>query len=158
HGNSQQPVLSPEGAHVNSPGRKPWAEREGAAMRTVLALLLLAGTAQAGLYNLNDPGPRFFKSLGDVRAHVKQLQGLNPELKPGQTPDKGSLRVLYPQQAERLEALLKDGTISTLERVDLSACYIRMGEPDKALKVLEGANQDHFMVQANMAIAYLGLG
>jgi hypothetical protein len=124
-------------------------------MRTVLALLLLAGTAQAGLYNLNDPAPRFFKSLAEVRSHVKDLRGLTVPLKPGQKPDQGSLRVLYPQQAERLEALLKDGTITTLERVDLSACYVRMGKQKEALEALEGADQDHFLVQANLAVAHM---
>src|SRR5262249_42873861 len=76
----------------------------------------------------------------------------------GAKVDKGSLRFFYPQQARMLEALLEEGSISTLERVDLSACYIRLQKFDKALEVLEGANQGHFLVQANLAIAHLELG
>src|SRR5262245_29862276 len=117
---------------------------EGAVMRTILALLLLAGTAEAGLYNLTDPLPNYFKRLQDVRIRVKELRAVPREPPKGKKLDPGSPRSLYLQQAERLRALLDGGNISTLERVDLAAAYIRLARPEEALKALEGANQGHF--------------
>ena len=46
------------------------------------------------------------------------------------------------------------GDLTTDDRINLSACYNRLGRYNDAKDVLAPADQNHFMVQANLAYAY----
>jgi hypothetical protein len=117
-----------------------------------LALLGLTSTATAGIYNtrapLLDPPPE------KVRSVVGQLRAV--PVKPKGPLDPGSMRGLYLRQAESLEQERSNGTFSTIDRINLGACYIRLGELPKAIRVLtaDRTDRNHFLIQANLASAY----
>ena len=46
------------------------------------------------------------------------------------------------------------GDLTTDDRINLGACYIRLGRSDKAVEVLKAADQKNFLVLANLAAAY----
>jgi hypothetical protein len=121
---------------------------------TVLALWLgLALPARAGVYNTGEqlgwPTPPLDKwrlLIGQLRA-VRTAAGALPA-------SPGSLRWRFERRAAELEAREKEGALSTLDRVDLGACYIRMGRYQDAIRVLEAGDRKHFLVLANLASAY----
>ena len=129
-------------------------------------LLLFAGCqiccrpVQAGLYNTEDPGPPWSSriaadeppvwptaNLEQFSYVVKQLR----EVAKAQT----SLRKLYDQRIAELETKNRAGGLSVEDRVNLSAYYLRLKQPEKALPLLEPVqNQANFMVLSNLAMAH----
>jgi hypothetical protein len=115
-----------------------------------LALLGLASPASAGFYNTIEPLPIIpAERIPDI---VRQLRAVaNP---PKGRMDQGSLRAGYLGQAAMLEQAEKDGILSTIGRVNLGACYLRLGRPRDALRVLNEGDKSHFLIQVNLAAAY----
>jgi tetratricopeptide (TPR) repeat protein len=113
-----------------------------------------AGTARAGLYFPSEdklwPGGKGPEptSARSFRLVLSSLFGLPSE------QNAGDLRKAYVQKADELAK--KAATLTTAERVDLSACYLRLGKPEEAQAVLEPVARGeapHFMVLANLATA-----
>ena len=122
---------------------------------TVLAIWLGAGgPARAGVYHSGPQVP--LPPPGQLRLAVGQLRAIRA-LRGGPPALPGSLREKYERRAAELEAHERDGWLSTLDRVDLGACYIRMGRDQDAIRVLEAGDRRHFLVLANLATAYLGI-
>jgi tetratricopeptide (TPR) repeat protein len=131
-------------------------------MRVVLiglALLGMAIPASAGVYSTIEAVPDLPPER--VRGWVVQLRAAAVEHK--ERPDQVSLRPQYLRQAAALEEVRTNGVFSTLDLVNLSACYIRLGRgapPQKdylreAIRLLNSApERNHFLVQANLASAY----
>jgi tetratricopeptide (TPR) repeat protein len=113
------------------------------------------GPARAGLYNSGEHLPPITPDR--IRFQVGELKGIRarPDAKP---PLKGSLRDQYLRQTEALEEVRKADNLSALERADLGACYIRQGRPEQAVRLLTAGDRGHFLVEANLAMAYKELG
>ena len=58
---------------------------------------------------------------------------------------------------DRLEATPPDAR-TTADAINLGACCIRLGRYNDAVRVLSAADQRHFLVLANLAAAYHGMG
>jgi hypothetical protein len=113
------------------------------------------GPAWAGVYHTGQQIglPRLDKvryDAGQVRA-IRTVRGAPPA-------PPGSLRWQFERKAAELEAQERAGALSTLDRVDLGACYIRMGRDQDAIRVLEAGDRKHFLILANLATAYHGIG
>jgi tetratricopeptide (TPR) repeat protein len=131
-------------------------------MRVVLiglALFGMAVPASAGVYGSIEATPELPPER--VRSWVVQLRAAAVE--PKGTLDPASPRAFYLRQAAALEEERKKGVFSTMDLVNLSACYIRLGrgpKPQKdylreAIRLLNSApERNHFLVQANLASAY----
>ena len=59
-------------------------------------------------------------------------------------------------QAAELERK-EPANLTTMDRVNLGACYLRMNRPNDALRVLRQADQNNFLVKANLAATYQAL-
>jgi tetratricopeptide (TPR) repeat protein len=135
------------------------------------SFLLTPGLSLAGVYNLSEspawptwPLPLTFRQarliLNELRSTDDRVQ--NPD-QPG--PPRGSLREDYLKQFAVLQARQKSNALlGTLDRIDLSGCFIRLGHADKAIAVLEPylnemAPDDpaRFLVFANLAMAYMNI-
>jgi hypothetical protein len=115
-----------------------------------LALLGLATPVSAGFYNTIETQPNI--PWEKIRAVVSQLRAV--AVAPKGRPDPSSLREGYLAQAAYLEKTRKDGTMATLDRVNLGACYLRLGRPRDAIRVLSEGDRGHFLIQVNLAAAY----
>jgi tetratricopeptide (TPR) repeat protein len=133
-----------------------------------LALLGMATPATAGVYSTIEPTPNLPPEK--IREWVLQLRAA--AIVPPGTLDSASLRAFFLRQAAALEEMRATGVFSTLDLINLSACYIRLGrgetaqpetrEPDRlreAIRLLNSApDRNHFLVQANLASAYFIVG
>jgi hypothetical protein len=127
--------------------------------RTLIALLLVGACTpvRAGVYNLDYSVemPFFYRPQAkEFAPHIFELRGLAAPLPAGAKASEGSLRARYLAQVEAMEKHRKADTLFVLERVNLSTAYLRLGKASDALKVLREADQDHFLVQANLAGVY----
>jgi len=68
-------------------------------------------------------------------------------------PDK-TLGMRYVRRAAELERREAEGLLSLDDRINLGAYHIRLGNYQKAIKVLEAKQSRHFMLRANLATAY----
>jgi len=50
------------------------------------------------------------------------------------------------------------GALTTLDRVNLGACYVRFQRYEEAVRVLEAGDRQFFLILANLASAYHGMG
>ena len=125
-------------------------------MRSILlslALLGLASPVSAGVYNLGNPfEPTVSIPPEKVRAAALAMRAA-PVPPPGPLSP-GSPRAVYLEQAAALERERANGTLSTVDRASLGACYIRLGRPRDAVRILSEGDKDHFLIQANLASAY----
>jgi tetratricopeptide (TPR) repeat protein len=131
------------------------------------AAMLMGGWAQAGVYNL-DPPSKYPSDYAQVNAldpiwrlhmHLGELRAIHDAAKAPANPD--SLRAAYEKQLASLEARQRDGVLTPSDRVNLSACLIRMGRYPQARAVLEESVRvvppDHwvyFLLLLNLASAY----
>lgn len=118
-------------------------------MRRILLSLTMAattGSLQAGVYNLD--APRKFPSdyvethltqpMALVLSYLDELRAIHDlAVNPNDPPKSDSLRVRYELQLRSLEAKRKDGALNAVDRVNLSACLIRLGRNPTAQEVLE---------------------
>jgi hypothetical protein len=130
--------------------------------RTILALAVLAVwlapalTAHAGLYNRVDRetinrayllGPGMDK-LKELLVQLRESRVRELKL------ERGSYKSLYEQEAQRLEKKLHDGSLTTLERAELGAYYIRLNRAEEARDLLEAGDKTHFLILLHLAEAY----
>jgi len=116
--------------------------------------------ARAGVYNTHElfylPPPDGIRSwVGELRAVALES---DPRVRSARPAQPGTLRYDYLKEAELLEVRARDDTLTTVDRVNLSACSIRMRRFDDAIRVLKAGDQKHFLILANLASAYDGLG
>lgn len=131
-----------------------------------LALVLAAGApAPAGVYCLREqrviPLPTSYTQMRQV---LDELRTLPVRKEAAATP---FLRTFYgfsyPELLARLEGSWRKGELGFLDHIDLGACYLRLGRPDDARRVLEeglrqGADsRARFLLQANLAATYHAL-
>src|SRR5579875_2908249 len=117
--------------------------------RIVLSTALLvvgwiqAGSLQAGVYNL-DPPRKYPSDYAQVNAldpiwrvlvHLGELRAVHDAAKV--PPQANSLRAAYEKQLAALEMRQRDGMLTPIDRVNISACLICMGRYPKARAVLE---------------------
>jgi tetratricopeptide (TPR) repeat protein len=111
--------------------------------------LLTAGPVRAGLYHPAEPpvgptnNPQLFLSL------LSDFKGLRQPQNP--------LRKHYLARAAELETKESRGDLTVEDRLNLSAYYIRLEQPEKAVGVLgpvANAAQGNFMVLSNLATAH----
>jgi hypothetical protein len=126
----------------------------------VAAVLVVGGVvaspARAGVYNTAEPWPLpgnfnlFQLDLAGYRAAA----AAEKEKKDRKNPN--PLRERYDAQVQELEASNARGLLRLEDRINLGAYYIRLGEYEKAIRVLEPMAQQsrHFMLRANLATAY----
>jgi tetratricopeptide (TPR) repeat protein len=125
-------------------------------IRTVLAVLavgLLAGSVRAGVYNLDDPLPQHLPPLPYLHEQIQLILG---PLRKAALPPVLNQPGPYEVQAAKLERKAAQD-LTTIDRVNLGACYLRMNRPNDALRVLREADQNHFLVRANLAATYQSL-
>jgi hypothetical protein len=120
----------------------------------LLVLLLSAPAAQAGVYNLTEVYP--FVSVEDTRNTILRIRSAAVDT--GKTPDPDSFRGRLLRQKESLEAIRQAGNLSFVERINLSGCYLRLGLNQEAIRLLLAGDQQHFLVQANLAAGYFLTG
>jgi hypothetical protein len=134
-----------------------------------LALLLAAEPLRAGVYNL-DPPRRYpndyvethtVQQLKWVMAYLDELRAVR-DLRGNQPPTQpGTLRDLYEKQLAPLESKRNAGQLTVVDRVNLSACLIRLGRNAKAQELLEeslhrtaGDDPYRVLLQLNLAAIY----
>jgi hypothetical protein len=118
------------------------------------------------VYHLDDPPLPKNPDLKQVRLLVGELRGCQDAAQQkGREPAKDSLRAKYVRQVRELEDKQKTKDLTVKERVNLSACYVRLGRYQQAVQLLEetrrGLKEDEpwrFLVLANLAAAYEGEG
>lgn len=117
-----------------------------------LSLLVLAGSAQAGVYNLAEWRP--FLNHAQARGYYLDIRSASIPLDPKKPPKPFQAEVL--KQVEHLEQLKADGLLSTIDRVNLSGCYLRLGGQriGDARRLLLAGDQKDFLIQSNLAAAY----
>jgi tetratricopeptide (TPR) repeat protein len=124
-------------------------------------VLLLAGAARAGVYNLEEPaiGP-----LGDLQQINDLLRSFrNASLALGAEDPRADRKLLklrdhYLEQAPRLAAKERDGSLTQTDRANLGGVLIRLGRNQEAIRVLQAGNQRDFLTLANLASAYHAAG
>jgi hypothetical protein len=119
---------------------------------TALLTLTVATTAHAGVYNLAET--HTFITLDDTRAYYLRIRSAALPTKGTPSPETFKAQVL--RQVATLEKVQADGLFSTLDRVNLSGAYLRLGGDSvaKARRLLLAGDQSHFLVQSNLAAAY----
>jgi hypothetical protein len=71
--------------------------------------------------------------------------------------ERDSLGLRYLKRVTELEAKEKRGELTTTDRINLGACWLRLEQPNKAIAALTPAAREgkpHFLVLANLATAY----
>ena len=123
------------------------------AVVAMLGVILVGGAAHAGLYNLNDPLPQH---LPPLPYYYDQIQLILGPLRAAAVPPLTKQKNPYAEQAAALESKAP-GELTTSDRVNLGACYVRLNRPNDAVRVLLQADQSNFLVLANLAAAYQAL-
>ena len=98
-----------------------------------LALLGLAPSAWAGVYNLSEQHPGNV-GYGAARGFILRLRSAAEA--PAGLPHPESFRAQVLRQVNDLERDRAGGVFSHLDRINLSACYLRLGRAGDALVLL----------------------
>jgi hypothetical protein len=114
---------------------------------------VVVGPARAGVYNTAEPWPqpRPFKQFQLEWAGYRAAAIPPTKETPEQSP-----AVQYRRRVAELEAREQRGILSLDDRINLGAYYVRLQEPQKAIRLLEGPARQmrQFMLLANLASAY----
>lgn len=111
-------------------------------------MLAVAAPLRAGVYDLDPPSKypsdyvetHSVKPLALVIGHLDELRAIHDLAVNPQSPSpQGSLRIHYENQFAKLEAKRKEGELTAEDRVNLSACLIRLGRYAKAQELLEAS-------------------
>jgi hypothetical protein len=145
-----------------------WRALEALLLGAVLAWL---NPLQAGLYNPHEkshlfPVPtsfnQFQSKLSDLRGLVRQGTDAKKV-----SDEKNDWIQQYQERFQELQALDRAGKLTVADRIELSACHLRIPgadgtlKPEEAIRVLEPAQVEeprNFMVLANLALANQMLG
>jgi tetratricopeptide (TPR) repeat protein len=126
----------------------------GLSVAAVLAVWLLpALPAQAGLYNTEERLLNYvFSPPGEYRRFLRDLQQI---VAIEFTNSKDSPRHQVLQHVAALEKMAEEGRLSSQDRVNLAAFYIRLNDPAKAIALLEAVppRQRDWMAWSNLATA-----
>lgn len=124
-------------------------------MRTLVALLVTACAARAGLYDTAaDPPPLPSKWGGFLPDH-RALRAAGVERPADALPS--PLRAGYLATVEKLQKLAATRPLGADEAADLGAALVRLGRPADAVAVLRPAARrfpDHFRLAANLGTAW----
>lgn len=126
----------------------------GTFLAAVLAgLSVTTGTVRAGLYNTEEPQLGF--AFADFRAFKNEIDRMQSILAEGKEKDPNSARFRVFQRIKALEAKKQDGSLTYQDRVNLSAYYTRLNEPEKAVALLAALprNERDFLASSNLATA-----
>jgi hypothetical protein len=118
------------------------------------AWLLPSAPARAGLYNTEE---RLIDLVaGHPAEYSRFLVGLQQVVAVDFTNVKDSPRYQVLQRVKQLEEELNEGRLSARGRVNLSALYVRLNEPEKAVTLLEAVprKERDFTALSNLATAY----
>ncbi|HVS39240.1 MAG TPA: tetratricopeptide repeat protein [Gemmataceae bacterium] len=127
--------------------------RRNGILIAALTVGLTAAVGRAGVYDLDDPTPARYPPLpmshDGIKLVLAPLRGAALPPPPPPDPDKRP----YSVQAAELE---KKGSAhwTTADRINLSACYIRMNRAPEAIQILTEADRTNYLVLANLAAAY----
>src|SRR5262245_57974379 len=126
----------------------------GLSVAAMLAVwLLIALPAHAGLYNTEEP--QLGLLFGDFRQYYAALGNVQSVVAKELENKRESARFQVLRRVEALEKKLHDNELTYQERVNLSAFYVRLNEPEKAIRLLEAVppEQRDFLVWSNLATA-----
>lgn len=119
-----------------------------------LAVTMLLATlpVRAGVHNLDEKHP--FVSVEETRGYLLRVRSAALPTRGTLRPESFKAAVL--DQVKKLEEKKRDGLFTTLDRVSLSACYLRLGgeRANEAVRLLAAGDREHFLVQSNLAAAY----
>lgn len=123
-------------------------------LRILIVSLVLTTSSRAGIYfgDAAPPVPR----LSAIRSDI--LQSRAAAAVPTGPLDPDSPRARFQSLARRLEIAQDFGPFSTSDLVSLSACYLYLGRPTDAIRLLQRGDRTHFLVRANLATAYFLIG
>ena len=122
----------------------------------VVVLALSAGSPSlfAGLYY---SGEAFAELPSQWRGFLLDQRTLRTiAVKPGDAPA-GPVRKRYELEVARLAKQMREGKLTADESADLGALYIRLGDPARAVEVMQPAqreNPKHFHLAANLGTAW----
>src|SRR5262249_20725855 len=128
----------------------PRTKQEERTMRGVLiglTVLAVASPARAGVYNFAEDASSV--NINTARDNVLIVRSAGVTVG---TPT--PFKAMIGHVKDALEEARQDGLLSTLDRVNLSGCYLRLRKPQEAVGLLRKGDQDHFLIQANLAAAY----
>jgi tetratricopeptide (TPR) repeat protein len=135
---------------------------EEARMRRYLALVgavLLGsswtGSLQAGLYNAVDRAFLGVQNEDRIQSWIVQLRECRMRDRPAA---KDSYRLLYEKEVARLEKKRSDHSLTTIDRAELGAYYLRLNRRDEALRTLEAGDSSHFLISLHLAATYHEMG
>jgi hypothetical protein len=116
--------------------------------------LLPTSQARAGLYNTDEPLLNVL--LNAPQRYPELLLYLQQVVAVELTGNSDSSRFKYLERVRERERKLADGKLSLRERTDLSADYVRLNEPTKAVELLEAVphKQRDWRLLSNLATAY----
>jgi len=120
----------------------------------LLALLALSASARAGLYYSGEPMAELPSQWRGFLLDQRMLRTLAVKPANGATNPE---REKYEKAAANLEKAAKDKALTADELADLGAIYIRLGQANKAVDLLRGAQRDHpqhFHIAANLGTAW----
>jgi tetratricopeptide (TPR) repeat protein len=119
---------------------------------TFALFVTIAGSAQAGVYcsldQLPYPMPTAFGPVQSKLAEVRSV--LNKTKIDGKDNPQ---RQAYLDRVETLKAKERDHSLTLEERIDLSGLYLRLDSPGDAMRVLETADKNNFLVLTHQAVA-----
>jgi tetratricopeptide (TPR) repeat protein len=126
----------------------------GTFLTAVLAgLFVTTASAHAGLYNTEEPQLGY--AFADFRAFKNEIDRLQSILAEGKEKDPNSARFHVFQRIKALEAKRADGSLTYQDRINLSAYYVRLNQPEKAVALLEQLprSERDFLASSNLATA-----
>ena len=119
-----------------------------------LGLLTLANPIRAGLYYSGETMSELPSQWRGFLLDQRMLRTLAVLPAKGMT---NPAREKYEKAAADLEKKSKDGKLSADDLADLGAIYVRLGQANKAVELLRGAQRDypqHFHIAANLGTAW----
>jgi tetratricopeptide (TPR) repeat protein len=128
-------------------------------LRVVFVTLALVAPLPAGVYNLAEIHPPL--ALEDARSYYLRIRSASVPVKDKDKIDPYSFKGQIVRQAEALEQLRGEDRLSTIDRINLAGCYLRLGGDNniaKARRLLVSGEPNHFLIQSNLAAAYFMSG
>jgi len=126
--------------------------------RRVAVLLAVLGLNSAGHAGLYYSGEQLAELPSQWRGFLIDQRALrNVAAKPSMATPPSPLRIRYEEALRNLEKASRERKLSADELADVGALYVRLGEPAKAIELLQTAqreHQSHFRIVANLGTAW----